>query len=121
MNRYFLLVALVSVGTCFPGAAKARGTNEARVTQTANDVQFADQNAPTHPAAVNDKIAEESVLKTGPDSRAEVTFSDQTVARLAADTSVTVENGGRDLVLEKGAVLIEAPKRAKVSKIHAGP
>jgi len=121
MNRYFLLVAVVSAGTCLPGIAEARGTNEAQVTQAANDVQIVDQNAATRPAAVNDKIAEKSVIKTGPDSRAEVTFSDKTVARLAADTSLSLENGGRELILEKGAVLIDAPKHARLAKIHAGP
>lgn len=121
MNRYFPLFALLGIAICLPTAAKARGATEAQVTKTANDVQIIDENATAHPAAINDNIAEKTVIKTGLDSHAEVTFSDQTVARLAAETSLTFEKGGRGLILEKGAILIEAPKHARVTKIQAGP
>lgn len=120
MNRFLGLFAVV-LTTGLSGSAHARGSVEVRITQVANDVQFVDRNAASRPAAVNDKFAEKSVLKTGANSRAEITFSDETIVRLAADTSLSLENGGRELVLEKGAVLFQAPKRSKVAKLHAGP
>src|SRR5204862_4114094 len=52
-------------------------------------------------------------------SRAELTFSDETVVRLAADTAFSFRNGTRDLNLGEGAVLVRASKKAKGAKIHA--
>ncbi len=121
MNRYFPLFALLGIAICLPPVVRARGTIEAEITRIFHDVQIVDQNGATHPAQANQKIAEKAVIKTGVDSQAEVTFSDKTVARLAAETSLSVENGGRELNLEKGAILIEASKHARVTKIQAGP
>ncbi len=119
MNRYLCVFALSSLAISLFDA-KAGSMTEARVTQTSNDVQLIGPEAAPHPVSVNNKLAAKTIIRTGTDSRAEVTFPDQTVVRLAADTSFNFDNGGRDLNLEKGAVLVQLPKRARGTKMHAG-
>jgi FecR-like protein len=58
-------------------------------------------------------------VQTSKDSHAELTFSDETVVRLAGNTAFSFEGGTRDLNLGEGAVLIQAPKRASGATIHA--
>ena len=48
-----------------------------------------------------------------------MTFSDETVVRLAANTAFNFKDGTRDLNLGEGAVLIQAPKGANGATIHA--
>ena len=58
-------------------------------------------------------------MRTGKESHAELTFSDETVVRLAANTAFNFKNGTRDLNLGEGAVLVQAPKSANGAAIHA--
>jgi FecR-like protein len=64
-------------------------------------------------------VREGTVVQTSKDSHAELTFSDETVVRLAGNTAFSFEGGTRDLNLGEGAVLIQAPKRASGATIHA--
>ena len=58
-------------------------------------------------------------MRTGKESHAELTFSDETVVRLAANTAFNFKNGTRDLNLGEGAVLVQTPKSANGATIHA--
>jgi hypothetical protein len=71
-------------------------------------------------ASVNDVVREETVVRTGNESRGELTFSDETVVRLAARTAFDFNHGTRGLNLKQGAVLVQAPKGARGATIHAG-
>ena len=71
-------------------------------------------------ASVNGIVVENTIIRTGISSGAELTFPDETVVRLAANTSFSFKNGTHDLNLGEGAVLVQAPKRANGAKIHAG-
>jgi hypothetical protein len=121
MNR--CLLALVSLTMLFSiwltSGLNAASPEEARLTQVTNDVQLLDPIAAARPGSLNDKVNQQAVVRTGNDSRAELTFSDETVVRLAANTAFSFKNGTRDLNLGDGAVLVQAPKRAKGAKIHA--
>ena len=68
--------------------------------------------AAARPASVNDVINEETIVQTGSASRAELTFSDDTVVRLAANTAFNFKDGTRGLNLRDGAALIQAAKGA---------
>ena len=93
--------------------------NESTVTRIVNEVQLhAAQTAP-HPASVNDKVRDGSGVQTGMDSRTELLFADQGLARLSANTIVTFNEGTRNLDLADGAVLLQIPKRAGGAKITA--
>jgi len=102
-----------------PSGPSALPPNEARVTRVTNDVRLLHPLAATRRAYLNDSVREGTVVRTGKDSHAELTFSDQTVVRLAANTTFSFKNGTRDLSLGEGAVLIQAPKRASGATIHA--
>jgi hypothetical protein len=123
MNRQLRLFAFIAITasftTWFPGRLTAASTNEARVTRIKNHVQLADsRNA--RPASVNDILHEETVVRTGNESRAELGFSDETVVRLAANTAFDFNRGTRGLNLKEGAVLVQAPREANGTTIHAG-
>src|SRR4029077_18995683 len=123
MNRQLRLFAFIAITasftTWFPGRLIAASTNEARVTRVKNHVQLADfKNA--RRASINEIVQEETVVRTGNGSRAELGFSDETVVRLAANTAVDCNRGTRGLNLKEGAVLVQAPKGANGATIHAG-
>jgi hypothetical protein len=123
MNRQLRLFAFIAITasftTWFPGRLNAASTNEARIARVKNHVQLADsKNA--RPASVNDIVHEETVVRTGNGSRAELSFSDETVVRLTANTAFDFNRGTRGLNLKEGAVLVQAPREANGTTIHAG-
>jgi hypothetical protein len=62
----------------------AAGKNEARVTQGIHDVQLLAPNAVPRLASINDNVRQGTSVRTGSDSRAELTFTDRTLARLGS-------------------------------------
>jgi hypothetical protein len=123
MNRQLRLLAFIAITASFatwsPDRLNAASTNEARVTRVKNHVQLADfKNA--RRASVNEIVQEETIVRTGNESRAELGFSNETVVRLAANTAFDFNRGTRGLNLKEGAVLVQAPKEANGATIHAG-
>jgi hypothetical protein len=123
MNRQLCLLVFItiiaSLATWSPSRLDAASTNEARVTRVKNHVQLADpKNA--RRASVNEIVHEETIVRTGNGSRAELGFSDETVVRLAANSAFDFNRGTRGLNLKEGAVLVQAPKEANGATIHAG-
>ena len=86
--------------------------NEATITQIVNEVQLqAAQTAPRF-GSINDKVRDGSSVQTGMNSRTELVFSDQALARLSANTMFSFNQGTRNLDLASGAVLLRVPKGA---------
>lgn len=104
----------------FPSLLEAASTNEARVTRVKNQVQLGNSKNIARSASVNDIVREQTIVRTGNGSCGEVTFSDQTVVRLAARTAFDFNQGTRGLNLGEGAVLVQSPKEANGATIHAG-
>ena len=96
----------------------AEPIKQARLTQAIGDV-YLSSDGMARPMLVNDVLDAGSTLQTGLASRAELTFADSTVARLAANTLLTFENGTRNLNLSDGAILVQVPKSAKGARIHS--
>jgi hypothetical protein len=123
MNRQLRLIAFItitaSLATWFPCLLNAASTTEARVTRVKNHVQLADSKN-TRRASVNEIVQEDTVVRTGNESRAELRFTDETVVRLAANTAFDFNRGTRGLNLKKGAVLVQATKGANGATVHAG-
>jgi hypothetical protein len=120
MNRQLCLVfitAIASLAMSFPRPLDAASTNQGRVTLVRNQVQIGNI---ARRASVNDIVREQTIVRTGNGSRGEVTFSDQTVVRLAAHTAFDFNQGTRGLNLGEGAMLVQAPKEANGATIHAG-
>lgn len=62
------------------------------------------------PAKAGDVLVPPNVLKTGPDSRAELVAEDKTVTRVGANTIFSVEADSRDVNIAQGSVLFNSPK-----------
>jgi len=123
MNRQFCLIfitVIASLAMSFPSLLEAASTNEARVTRVKNQVQLGNSKNIARSASVNDIVREQTIVRTGNGSCGEVTFSDQTVVRLAARTAFDFNQGTRGLNLGEGAVLVQSPKEANGATIHAG-
>jgi ferric-dicitrate binding protein FerR (iron transport regulator) len=124
MNRqlclFIFITVIASLAMSFPSLLEAASTNEARVTRVKNQVQLGNSKNIARSASVNDIVREQTILRTGNGSCGEVTFSDQTVVRLAARTAFDFNQGTRGLNLGEGAVLVQSPKEANGATIHAG-
>lgn len=111
---------LIVVGLLlFTGArsACAAPLKAARVTQVIQDVKLLASQAAPKPAAVSDDVSAGMAVRTGVESRAELTFSDQTLARLGANTVFRFNDGTRNLDLGGGSTLLCVPKNAGGAQI----
>jgi hypothetical protein len=84
--------------------------NEARVTQIIREVNLLPADAPPRRAVVNENVRETTAVKTGGDSRAELTFIDLNITRLGANTLYSFRNAGRRVELNSGSLLLRVPK-----------
>src|SRR3712207_470866 len=103
-------VVLAFVLACADRADAAVATKEARVTQVIRDVKLLPSDDAPRAAAVNDQVREGIAVRTGDQSRSELTFVDLTISRLGANTVFTFNKAGRSVQLDGGSVLIRVPK-----------
>jgi hypothetical protein len=131
MDRIKSCILLVAFAATTAGAAPV--LNSAKVTQVQNDVRLKEGVAVTHgtqdPAPPrNGKVAERAAkigdtiqgtrtLSTGRKSRAELTFNDNTIARLGANSVFSFKPGSRDIDLKSGYLLLHTPKGQGGAKI----
>src|SRR5438477_11674084 len=109
------ILAVVAIGVArFVFAADH---NQARVSEVIRDVRLLPGHGAARAANVNDTIREGTAVRTGTDSRAELTFSDQTLTRLGANTVFSFGIGARTYDLGSGAILMSAPKETGTVKI----
>ena len=109
-------VALVCI-FCAARSTIAAQQKEATFTQIINDVKLLPTGGAAKPAAIHDNVRDGSSVQTGMDSRTELTFTDQTLARLSANTIFNFNEGTRNLGLAEGATLVYVPKGAGRAKI----
>ena len=91
-------------------AASAAGSKEARITQIIHEVKLLPSDAAAREAALNDKVAEDTGVRTGGDSRSELTFPDLTITRLGANTIFSFNKSGRTANVDSGSILLRVPK-----------
>src|SRR3954447_2642773 len=91
---------------------------EARVTQVVKDVKILPPQAAPRPATVSDTVRGDTAVRTGVESRAELTFGDLSIARLGANTVFTFNEGSRTVELGSGAILFRVPKGSGGAKIQ---
>ncbi len=117
VGRKFALWAVV---LCAFPLALAHGAKlkEARVTQVIRDVKLLPGQAAPRPASISDQIREGTAVRTGLESRAELTFTDATLARLGANTIFSFDQGTRNLQLGGGAMLLHVPKNSGGAQIN---
>jgi hypothetical protein len=123
LRRRIRPVRLTGVLFIFPIAAglmqfaASAQPKAARVTQVVKDVKLLRTQAAPRPATVNDEVRDGTAVRTGIDSRAELSFIDQTLARLGASTVFSFNQGARNVDLSSGAMLLYVPKNAGGTKI----
>jgi len=104
-----LLFAVIGV-IAFYQFARAAESPGARVTALVQDVRLLSSHTAPRPASINDNITVGTAVRTGTESRAELTFIDQTLTRLGANTVFSLTGGAHTVDLGSGAMLICVPK-----------
>ncbi|HEY2714041.1 MAG TPA: FecR domain-containing protein [Chthoniobacterales bacterium] len=112
--RHWSLLLLLSLAA---NSTEATRLKEARVTQVVKDVKLLPGQAAPRPAQVSDEVRDGTAVRTGVESRAELTFTDQTLARLGANSIFSFSQGTRNLELGGGAMLLRVPKDAGGAQI----
>jgi hypothetical protein len=93
-------------------AAVDSSQKQARVTRIIRDVRLLLAKQAPRPAALDDKVSAGTGVRTGSESRSELTFLDQTITRLGANTIFTFHNGGHSVDLGSGSALFSVPKNS---------
>jgi ferric-dicitrate binding protein FerR (iron transport regulator) len=99
------------------GNLMAAPLKEATVSKVVNDVKVISSSQAARAAQANEVIRGEQAVATGAQSRAELVFSDKTLARLGANTVFNFKDGTRNMDLKKGTMLLQVPKGAGGAKI----
>ena len=114
-----LSVSLLSVILGSAVSVPAAQLKEAQVTEVVKDVKLLPTGAAARPATVHDEVRDGIAVRTGVDSRSELKFTDQTLARLGANSLFSFSEGTRNLNLQDGAMLLRVPKGAGGAKINS--
>src|SRR2546421_7097578 len=107
-----------SIGSLQGQGGTGSGMREARVTQVVKDVKIHSAQAEPRPATTSDTVRGDTAVRTGVESRAELTFGDLTIARLGANTIFRFNEGSRTVDLNNGAILLRVPKGSGGAKIQ---
>src|SRR5437660_4521753 len=113
-RKLWLIVLILTITSAAPGAE----LKEAHVNQVVKDVKLLPNAAAARPAVVKDEVRNGTAVRTGVESRAELTFTDSTLARLGANTIFSFTEGTRNLDLKDGVMLLRVPKDAGGAKIN---
>src|SRR6266567_937891 len=113
-------IALWWIPSLFVAAplAVAAPLQEARVSQIIEDVRLLEAHGAPRPAVVNDKITLQRAVRTGKESRAELTFTDLTITRLGANTIFSLKAGAREVELTRGTILLAVPSGAAPARAN---
>ncbi len=120
--RFILTIASLAfaLANWLPNEVSAADLKEAQVTQVIQDVRLLPSNASPRPATVNDNVRQGTAVKTGVQSRSELTFKDQTITRLGEKTIFSVGEGARTIDLGTGQFLLYVPKNSGSAKVKTG-
>ena len=126
MNIQFrVILTIVSLAFAFaisfPNNVRADELKEAKVTQVIQDVRVLPSGAAPRPAALNDDVRQGTAVKTGIQSRSELTFKDQTITRLGEKTIYSPGAGVRTIDVGSGQFLLYVPKKSGGAKVKMGP
>jgi hypothetical protein len=119
-SNFLLVVSLIGVAVGIATILFAAEQKQARVTEVVRDVHVLTPHRAAHPAVVNETVHEGNAVRTGTDSRSELLFADQTLARLGANTVFSFGAATHTYDLGSGAILMTAPKNAGTVKVSSG-
>jgi len=118
LARAGLVLLLGSAAVLLLTAAQRK---EARVSQAVRDVNLLAPHAAARPAHLNDNVTDGSAVRTGVDSRAELTFADLTITRIGANSVFSFEENGRNVNVENGTILLRVPRDSGGARIRSSP
>ena len=108
----FVFVLVIGLGR-FAIAAESKA---ARVTQAVHDVRVVSSTSAPRAASVGDNVRPGTGVRTGSNSRAELAFTDRTLARLGGNSGFSFGDGEFDLT--SGSMLLYAPKNSGGARIN---
>jgi hypothetical protein len=112
-----LLCALIASATNLAAANLA----QAVVRQKVNVVTVAPSlNAAARPAATGAVVQDQNVVRTGNESRAELEFTDLTLARMGANSIFSFDSQARALEFTQGALLFSKPANSGRVEVRSG-
>jgi len=103
----------------FSTVASPTQLSHARVTAVSKNVTVLSPQSRPRPARLNDGVEDNAIVRTGDQSRAELTFADQSVARVWARTIINLRDGARNLYLQDGAMFLQVPRGTVFTTIRA--
>ena len=113
-----LLIAAVL--TTMALAVSAAPLTESTYTEVIREVNTLSTAGDAATAKLNDLLKAPDRVRTGPESRAELTAPDNTITRVGANTVFSYADSGRTLNLEKGSLLFHSPKGKGGGVIKSG-
>jgi hypothetical protein len=122
MKLLFRILVVPSLGLAafiWVSIAIAATSKEALITQIIREVQLLPANDAARDASVNDKVSEDTGVRTGGDSRSELTFPDFTITRLGANTIFSFNKSGRTANIDSGSILLRVPKNSGGGSIRS--
>ncbi len=114
--NWFAAVAIVAMG--WPGSTIAAQDRQAQITAATGTVELVGRDGVTATGSLGENILEGTAVRTGVDARTELTFANETVARLGANTVFNFKDGTRHLEFHDGIVLLQVPKNAKSAMVR---
>lgn len=117
MKTIFLIILIALLGR---DCGWADPLTESTFTEIINDVATVSTAGNAAPSKVNDLLKAPDRVRTGPESRAELTAADNTITRVGANTIFSFADNGRTLNLEQGNLLFHAPHGLGGGTIKSG-
>ena|GEM_PF-519356 len=102
------VMAAVALTTYVLAAQSSK--KEARVTRIIREVNLLPAEEKPVPASLNDQVREGTAVRTGDDSKSELTFLDLTITRLGENSVFSFNKAGRSVDLTSGSILLRVPK-----------
>jgi len=112
-----VIAAFSAIFIVIPSTLHSAPLKSATVTEVKNEVRIARESDAERAAAIKDTVAGRDVLRTGKKSRAELEFSDKSIARLGSNTVFSFDPQSRDMRIDRGTALIHVPPGLSGAKI----
>lgn len=118
--RGLFFVAMISI-LCAAGVASGADLSRAVVRQKVNVVTLAPNlTSEARPAGQGAVVHDDNVIRTGTESRAELEFTDLTLARLGSNSIFSFDAKARAMNFTQGAVLFSKPTNSGAIQLRSG-
>lgn len=116
MKTTLALCAALVLANC----VQAVPLTESTYTEIIRDASTVAATGDAAPAKLNDLLKAPNRVRTGPQSRVELTAADNSITRVGANTIFSFADNGRTLNLDEGSLLFHAPKGVGGGVIKSG-